>query len=1647
MSKQQRSFVAGRMNKSIDERLLPKGEYVDGQNIRLGSTELTEIGAVENTKGNVQLTTLKYKTVALSSSAVCIGAFDDSAEETMYWFVHDPASPVANVSVVDMIVSFNTKTQQLTYHVITAANTTGPTASLLNFNPTYLINAVDKIDDLLFFTDDYNAPRKINVTRGYTEPNASHVDTITELDISVIKPQPMNSPVLTLQANQANDNFMEDTFLCFAYRYKYKDGEYSATSQFSEPAFVPSDFSVERRSYMNAGMENAINSVSVEFNTGVSNVVGIDVVFKEMDSNVIWVAKKLDKVAQGYQDNSTQSLTFSNGDIYTILSDGEILRLYDNVPRLAKAQTIMANRIMYGNYLEGYDLKDSNDRDIQLTYIAEQESSASDSFVNEEDRSCPTCLFPPPIPPSNPSLGNNYGITGVVRPGYTDRDNEILVDLNAIPVDSLVDGASLSVAVEVRPAAVVTSNPDSFPNISERYYPYVGSPSDEVPVNLRPTTTVEFVYTVVGNHTNVTSAFSGSSWNDQIGTSNNYQQNIMSASSGFTFTDNYNAAVGVQGVPAPAVGYDVLTPIRSAWQNPTGNDSLRIYVDGGFLHVLPNAFNYTTGGPNDNIYMIPTLVSVTVTFEKSGTQQSLHSNRDYQVGIVYQDAEGRQSTALESISNSFHVNAYDSENINWAKITILPSMKPPYWADRYKFVMKQTETDYETIFCTTFYKEIIQTKDTGTPTDTGRAWILLEGENDDKVKEGQDLYVKMDSAGAPDVPITTTVLEVKSMAEGDVAENSPSGVYMKVLPDNFSLDFNSVGSVLTNNQISETTGAGDDNGFPPLLQYPLYSPSTSPPPANTAWAIPAGSRVVIDIHLHRREYDRMGEDYCGRETCNFKFDGRAGQAYNNLWEFWMGEGLNISQNSDCDFPFGDDSGPNEQIFYDDVYDYAGSTPFTQHGTLFPTQEKNKYQFTTNSTTGEFWFEIQSGTRQCPSTFPRLRKESKSECTIAIYPATVHAAFETLPTTTAGEIYYENDESFAITGGYHLSGSKDGDVNQSASVSGVVNLGFFNCYTFFNGIESYRIRDSITGKKIYLGNRVTAVSEQDYKAARRGSSITYSGVYNEQNNVNKLNDFNLGLANYKDCEESYGPIQVLHSRTVNILTLQEDRISYVGVNTNVLTDAVGGGILTSVPQILGTQSTRIEEYGISENPESFCQYGKDVYFTDAKRNAVIQLKGGEGTDALTVVSNVGMRSWFRDLFQTSFNRQKLGGYDPYMNEYVLSPNTNKLPFEVPVYGCGGNEMQFTGLLEPEVFAIDFGSTFGNVTISGNASVSTTISVLYNGVTTTTGAITGAFSLVFDKDVPSVTQATVTITPNAPATDSVTLVNSIACPIADFIRIIPIVITSADDIGRTRTQEFQFNDNTVGYTSPLWQDFHLTFLVQNASYSSSNIVSRFGPQINGYQGTGMIPMDNADVYMRSRKIKPNDTFNYNLSANKMRYWRTSGTYSNNAADIATILTNSTPLTNTGPAGNVVGTFTMPASTPPPALADQFLYLVWDYREVNALKLCFSAVLSEACCECFSAPDCVPFLGSAISTVDSATACGLAATTNTYYTSTITTGGVANTIPIIGTTVYPSTGCSSETNRRLLQAGYIHFIDAGVDKWVQIDSDNIVIASGNC
>ena len=251
MAKIQKNFIKGRMNKSVDERLVPQGEYIDALNVRLGSTEGTEIGAVENSKGNELLVELKFNDQPLSVNAKCIGAYEDGATETIYWFINDSTNLYSSVTgKVDMIVSYNTRTFILFYHVIST--------SVLNFNKELLINGINLIDDLLFFTDNLNPPRKININKTYLEPVVG-VDQVTEQDIGVIVAPPLKAPVIDQFQIGGEENYMEDLFLSFAYRWQYEDGEYSAFSPFSPVAFTPGPFDLNYDTYDNDGMKNIFN--------------------------------------------------------------------------------------------------------------------------------------------------------------------------------------------------------------------------------------------------------------------------------------------------------------------------------------------------------------------------------------------------------------------------------------------------------------------------------------------------------------------------------------------------------------------------------------------------------------------------------------------------------------------------------------------------------------------------------------------------------------------------------------------------------------------------------------------------------------------------------------------------------------------------------------------------------------------------------------------------------------------------------------------------------------------------------------------------------------------------------------------------------------------------------------------------------------------------------------------------------------------------------------------------------------------------------------------------------------------------------------------------------------------------------------------
>ena len=176
---------------------------------------------------------------------------------------------------------------------------------------------------------------------------------------------------------------------------------------------------------------------------------------------------------------------------------------------------------------------------------------------------------------------------------------------------------------------------------------------------------------------------------------------------------------------------------------------------------------------------------------------------------------------------------------------------------------------------------------------------------------------------------------------------------------------------------------------------------------------------------------------------------------------------------------------------------------------------------------------------CAGVWPVSRRRNVSvSCEIIVTRANTMIVFETEPVDASPDIFYDASESYPVvrdaTGNYlHMSGGDTNDQDQTTSQPAIVTLPFIDCYTFANGVESFKIKDDLAGRALTMGQRVLAVSEQDFKEAHRFADLTYSGVFSSNAGVNNLNEFNLGLANFKELETSFGPIQKLYARETDI----------------------------------------------------------------------------------------------------------------------------------------------------------------------------------------------------------------------------------------------------------------------------------------------------------------------------------------------------------------------------------------------------------------------------------------------------------------------------------------------------------------------------------
>ena len=166
----------------------------------------------------------------------------------------------------------------------------------LNFSKNHLITGVNTIEDLLFWVDNYNQPRKINTDVAIQDP--TYYDN--EDKISVAKVAPYKAPFIYEHENLSSvsiartigrkddgglgadvqSDYLKDKFVRFSYRYKFEDNEYSLMAPFSQIVFEPlnngaiaSDNGNTNADPNRYGIENIIDTTRVEIMQNIINRV------------------------------------------------------------------------------------------------------------------------------------------------------------------------------------------------------------------------------------------------------------------------------------------------------------------------------------------------------------------------------------------------------------------------------------------------------------------------------------------------------------------------------------------------------------------------------------------------------------------------------------------------------------------------------------------------------------------------------------------------------------------------------------------------------------------------------------------------------------------------------------------------------------------------------------------------------------------------------------------------------------------------------------------------------------------------------------------------------------------------------------------------------------------------------------------------------------------------------------------------------------------------------------------------------------------------------------------------------------------------------------------------------------------------------
>ena len=158
MAEIKNSFLGAKMNKDIDDRLLSPNEYRDAVNLQVSRAENSDVGSLQTVYGNELL--VDFNELENLENLECIGYFSDITNNRVFLFLTDYEGVEYSATAHNFIYVYSAGSPVSSINPQKLVE--GP---FLNFSKLSPIIGVNLLEGLLFWTDDRNQPRKINVDR------------------------------------------------------------------------------------------------------------------------------------------------------------------------------------------------------------------------------------------------------------------------------------------------------------------------------------------------------------------------------------------------------------------------------------------------------------------------------------------------------------------------------------------------------------------------------------------------------------------------------------------------------------------------------------------------------------------------------------------------------------------------------------------------------------------------------------------------------------------------------------------------------------------------------------------------------------------------------------------------------------------------------------------------------------------------------------------------------------------------------------------------------------------------------------------------------------------------------------------------------------------------------------------------------------------------------------------------------------------------------------------------------------------------------------------------------------------------------------------------------------------------------------------